>query len=192
MIVTPTSDDIAVALYAACKETGEPIGAFGPNGHGATQARHYALHALIHVFPRASKFKLCQLVGCPGKPQSFWSISWNMVNGRKRVSWFKDASYDRVIRAIEAGVTRRNVAPAKSVPARAAAPVAAAAPTRPIPPTTEAETSQIERIIAGRPVMDKGQFGGQRPRFEPTVPTSKADLYEELRKAAANTPARGE
>jgi hypothetical protein len=144
---------------------------------GTLMARHYALHALVHVFPKTGRLKLCGWVGCPGKPASFWTVSWNLVNGKRRAPWFDDAAYDRVIRAIEAARTLRAV----TVPVPA--PIPSSVP-RPAP-----GAAAVASIVDDRPVMDKSGFGGAKPRFD-FVPASKADLYEELRRAVANTPPR--
>ena len=114
--MNPTADDIAVAICAACRETGEnPIEC--ASGALSNRGRHYALHALLHVFPKADKIKLCVWVGCPGKPKAFWNASWHQVikprsSGLGHMAmWWEDDSYDRVIRAVEANKTRRAVSP---------------------------------------------------------------------------------
>lgn len=194
----PTADDVAVAIAAACRETGEDIRDFGPNGKGATCARHYALHALIHVFPKAAKFKLCEFVLCPGKPVSYWSVSWNVVNGKHPALWFKPEAYDRVIRAIEADRTRRAVAQQKPAVARPAEPLPYRPPT-PHPklgtrdangyrPPASAIVEELEdELAADRPVFDRSVAGGFRKPRQDTFVSSRRAVEEELRQAAANT-----
>jgi hypothetical protein len=121
----PTADDIAIAIVAACRETDDdPIstvqGGLGI-GRATNRARHYALHALIHVFPKASRLRLCEWVGCMGKPAAFWNSSWHQIvkprfagSTGHVANWFDDEVFDRVIRAIEADRTKRAVAPPKS------------------------------------------------------------------------------
>lgn len=213
--VKPTADDVAIAIVAACRETGDdPIdtanGGLGIN-RSTNRARHYALHALIHVFPKANRTDLCRLVGCPGKPGVFWNASWHQVVKPRSpgsllhmASWFDDTAYDRVIRAIEADMTRRAVAPPPK-------PQPEPPPYRP-PPGTVAKVLADEPPRAGklgrlepngyrppagaldaildddRPVMDASGFAERRHRsWEETKQASKSGLEEELRRAVENT-----
>ena len=115
----PTADDVAVAIVASCRETGDDPMSTASGGLGigraTNRARHYALHALIHVFPVANRYRVCRWVGCPGKEAAFWNASWHQVV-RPRASgmghmanWWDEEAYDRVIRAIEAARTARAV-----------------------------------------------------------------------------------
>lgn len=113
----PSAEDVAVAIVAACRETGEDPIATAEGIYTQKRARHYALHALVRVFPKASRERLCVYVGCPGNPRQFWASSWNQIvkpqaHGHGHMAkWWDDTVYDRVIRAIEADRTRRAVAP---------------------------------------------------------------------------------
>lgn len=107
----PTADDVARAIVAACRETGDdPIRAASGlvgGAHGTTiRARHYALHALLHTFPKLPRGIAAKLVGAPGNPVTFYHNSWHQVV-RPRASasghmalWWNDAAYARVIDAI--------------------------------------------------------------------------------------------
>jgi hypothetical protein len=204
-----SADDVAVAIISACRETGgEPL-ACASRGEGGTpertpatnRARHYALHALVHVFPDASKVGLCSLVGCVGQPKSFWSTSWHQVvkprpNGRGHAaSWWNEGAYARVIHAIQAALARRRGMPPpdyRPPPGTVEKVLADSAPHpklgmldrggyRPPP-------DAIAKILDGddSPVFDRGgTFGGSKPREY--ARSSKADLARELREAAANT-----
>lgn len=101
----PTADDVARAIVAAARETGEdPIGCI--RGEMGQRCRHYAMHALVHVFGDMPRDTAAQLVGCPGKPRYFWNNSWGQVvkpnwNGRPKANWWDAAALSRVIKAIE-------------------------------------------------------------------------------------------
>jgi hypothetical protein len=215
-----SADDVAIAIIAACRETGgDPVacasgaginvgGAKYANQISTCRARHYALHALLHVFPGAEREKVCALVGAMGSPKSFWNNSLNQVikpagNRRHVALWWNDKAYDRVIRAVEAG--RGNDADGVPLPA-------ATAPEPPPPYRPPAGT--VEKVLAAsprperlgtldrsgyrpppdairkildddEPVFDRGSFSERKAR-DP-VPRGKADLARELREAAANT-----
>lgn len=113
----PDADDVAIAIVAACIETSENpllIAESRP-----LRARHYAMHALAHIFPTYDRVKLAALVGSPIKPQHFWRNSCNQVanptgHSSYAVAWWSGDAYDRVIRAIEADRTRRAIAPLRT------------------------------------------------------------------------------
>lgn len=111
MSESPTAENVARALVAACAETGDdPIrAATGCVGgvHGANiRGRHYAMHALLHVFPTLPRTSAARMVGCPGKPAAFYNNSWNLIarpvsGSLRRANWWDEATYGRVIAAIE-------------------------------------------------------------------------------------------
>jgi hypothetical protein len=222
--VNPNSDDIAVAIVAACRETGgDPFACMSgakcddpstfEKTKRTTHARHYALRALIHVFPDVNRIRLYKWVGVPGKPNVFWRNSWHSKGRGRAAEWWSDEVYDRVIRAIEADRTRRNVVP---LPADE---VAAPPPYRPPPGTIEkvlAETSVsrprapdrlgklepsgyrppadaiakvLEDELDARPVFDRGgTFSERRPAADYGGKAKKTvNLQEELRRAVENT-----
>jgi len=223
--MNPTADDVAIAIVAACRETGgDPIAVatagLGVGDAGTRMARHYALHALVHIFPNAAPMRLCKLVGCPGSVKSFWSNSYYQVVKGKGSGWWKTAIYDRVIRAIEGDRTRRAVAPKVQVEATKP-PVEPEKvqvaqqppPYRPPPLPTSAKTfgqgsgrlepnghrppsgtiakAIVDELDDDRPVFDRGgQFAERRPYEKPVM--SKRDIQEELRRAVANTKPRAD
>jgi hypothetical protein len=117
----PTAAEIATAITVACRETGEDPVQVAMRVH-KLRARHYALHALAYVFPKCPKSKLCDFVGCNGRPDKFWDNSRSQVvdfstgRARVRVAWWNGEVYERVVRAIEADRTKRAVA-SKPLPA---------------------------------------------------------------------------
>jgi hypothetical protein len=113
----PTADDVAWAIVTASREMGEdPIGC--ATGATARWGRHYAMHALRHVFPDLSGERAALLCGCPGKPVYFWNNSVNQVAYRFKLTeqeslkrfgepvrtraakWWNEDAYNRVIAAI--------------------------------------------------------------------------------------------
>lgn len=214
--MNPTADDIAIAIVAACRETGDDPIAVAEGIYTQKKARHYALHALVYVFPKTNPHRLCVYVGCTGKPGHFWSNSLTAVvrprNGRLHAAgWWDDAAYDRVIRAIEADRTRRNVAPRASAAPECVSEETEPPAYRPPPGTVEKALNggakpklgtlepagyrpppdTIKEMLAGdRPIFDRSPIH-ERPRFRPHEPKqSKADLEAELRQAVLNTIAR--
>jgi hypothetical protein len=206
--MNPSADDVAIAVIAACRETGgDPLMIDSGDNMNTNRARHFALHALVHVFPKADRFKLCAWVGAV-KPRAFWQQSWHQVakptqNGRAHMAvWFQDGPYDRVIRAIEADRTRRNIAPVAQPPPYRPPPgtiekvLAEASPARPQdlgkvdhsgyrPPAGTIERVLREELEA-RPVFDRGgKFSERKPKDPP--PKKKVDMQEELRRAIVNT-----
>lgn len=104
----PTADDIARAIVAACRETGDdPLAC--ASGAPSQRGRHYAMHALLHVFPKLSRTSAATVVGCPGKPAAFYINSWHqMVKPRASgighmANWWDDEAFGRVIAAVESG-----------------------------------------------------------------------------------------
>jgi hypothetical protein len=110
----PSATQVAWAIVAACRETGDdPIAiasgqSKGPSSRVTLRARHYALHALLFVFPRLPREKAAEFVGAPGRPMMFYHGSMNQVakvvntmTGRRRANWWDEEGFERVIRAIE-------------------------------------------------------------------------------------------
>ncbi|CAN7307818.1 hypothetical protein LJR231_001592 [Phyllobacterium sp. LjRoot231] len=86
----PTADEIAKAIVAACKCTGEnPLMAFAPE---TLRARHYALDALTAVFPEARKIGLSKCLGykTPKAGTTHVYIS-------KRTPWWREEFTDEVV-----------------------------------------------------------------------------------------------
>lgn len=107
----PTADHVARAIVAACKETGDdPIrtiqGGLGGTSRPINRARHYAMHALLHVFQDLPRHTAARIVGS-GSPVKFWNTSWHQIakprgGGLGHVAgWFDDEAYARVITAIQ-------------------------------------------------------------------------------------------
>jgi len=109
----PTPDQIAIAIVAACEETGEnPIRV--ASGELGSRARHYALWALAHFFPPPmgdsdAKWWLGKAVG--GSGYSFYAASKSATFGphtdafgRTRphaARWFNADAYQRVKDAVD-------------------------------------------------------------------------------------------
>jgi hypothetical protein len=99
----PLAEDVGRAILAACKETNEdPFGIVG--GRYSARARHYALHALLHVFPDLGRHSACRLVGVKKSSAvpSFWMASWDIVRAPPGKTWWDAAVYARVIQGTRA------------------------------------------------------------------------------------------
>ncbi len=106
----PTADQVARAIVAAARETGEDpeaciIGAPG------LRCRHYAMHALSRAFPavKHNKHIWAKLTGASSNPKYFWANSvsqkFNMAAGgpragKRAAKWWDEAAFERVIDAI--------------------------------------------------------------------------------------------
>jgi hypothetical protein len=174
----PSADDFARALVAACRETGEDPEAFVVRDPDF-RARHYALHALIALFPRAWPTKLSELLGCPGQPGYFlrsslwWVIGLNPQR-RPGKDWWDHAALDRVTAAVRARLVVVEAPPRVSTarPASTLSP-ALRAPPRPAP----VEPDDAPRWRTPDPA----------PRPLPPPEGSKRSLQEMLREAVENT-----
>lgn len=116
--IMPTADQVARAIVAAARETGEdPIacasGKATHTGQGlkvtdrvsrAIRCRHYAMHALVRAFPGLPRETYARLVGCPGKPDKFFDNSkmnvLPMKGSDRAAKWWNEAAYQRVVEAI--------------------------------------------------------------------------------------------
>lgn len=210
MSAFPTSDDYAIALVAACKETGEPV-IETASGMGKRRARHYAMHALVRVFPKADPVHVAMGTGTPSNPKNFWQSSLHQVfkprpHGGRMAYWWNEGAFERVITSILADRTRRAIAP-KEIEEIVEEEETPEPPRRapPEPPLREAPTIKREARrpdppyrgpvaildTDDRPVFDRGKFHEPPLRYDQSMPTSKADLQAQLREAVRNTAARG-
>lgn len=106
----PTADEAARAIVAAAIETNEnPLDVAS---EPRLRCRHYAMHALVKVFPSASKTSCARMVGAPGKrADKFWENSVQNVakpimgSSRRKAEWWNEAAFERVVAAISPGGT---------------------------------------------------------------------------------------
>jgi hypothetical protein len=109
--MTPTADHIAIAIVAACKETGadpEHV-AMGANtagrksNHSIPRARAYAAIALRAVFEGAAAPMIARAVGYnKAATGALAQIDFQFRQGLMR--WWDDAAFMRVVAALEAMV----------------------------------------------------------------------------------------
>lgn len=200
-----TADHVARAIVAACRETGDDpirtaIGELGTQ-RPTNRARHYAMHALLHVFPDLLRFTAARLVGCPGSEKQFWNSSWHQIvkpraSGLGHVAnWFDDEAFGRIIDAIglkpesdplshvEIEEEEKVEPPPFRVPVPCPAP--GRPPYRPLPDTA-AKTLEDDDDGDDRPVFDKGHIAVQRQAGPPVRPSKRA-MYDDLRAAVVNT-----
>lgn len=174
----PTADQVARAIIAACRETGEPFPVETLGGNHQERWRHYAVHALHARFPSCAPSALGRMIGADSfvKPGYFYRSSlWHVLGQtpharRGPVPWWSDEALDRVMRAIPHGE------PARQVPDRAA---------------------QVKRVIALRrsapqktSLSDANRRVPARSDYFQPLPSgggSKKSLYADLRAAVENT-----
>jgi hypothetical protein len=107
-VAMPTADQVARAIIAAAAETGEDAVACA-TGEERMRCRHYAMHALAHVFQGLSRQALARMVGRGDRADRFWRDSWNQAvkppaHGRGHMAnWWNEGAYARVIEAITGG-----------------------------------------------------------------------------------------
>lgn len=102
----PSADDYAMALVSACRLTGENPESFIDRAP-EMQARHYALHALCHLFPAVQPKLVADLLGAPGRPSFFMRTSqWHVLglgpNHSKVAIWWSNDRLGQVIESVRA------------------------------------------------------------------------------------------
>lgn len=97
----PSSDDVAVAIVAACRETGEDPIICASRETGNIRARHYAMHALCHVFAGLTPAEAARAVGCVGNPGTVFAVS--KVKCFRAAGWWNERAYCRIVFAIQEG-----------------------------------------------------------------------------------------
>ncbi|WP_454629496.1 hypothetical protein [Bradyrhizobium cenepequi] len=107
-----TADQVAWAIVAACRETkDDPIDCIsgvvkGGLGKHTLRGRHYAMHALLEVFPDLPRAVAARLVGAPGNPMAYYYNSFHNVskiqNGRRYARWWDEDAFQRVVSAVRA------------------------------------------------------------------------------------------
>lgn len=106
----PTADDYALAIVASCRITGEDPLQFTKRLPGF-RARHFALHALLEVFPDAQAPSVSAALACPGKSHYFRRSSlWYVLGeapqpgqaGRKPEPWWSTAKMGLVVKVLKA------------------------------------------------------------------------------------------
>lgn len=102
-----TAEHVTAAIVRACKATGENVADVVSKERGQ-RARHYAMHALLHVFQDMTQQDAAALVGCWGTPRQFYDNSYAQTfkmrpDGKRRAAkWFADTVFEDVIAAIRA------------------------------------------------------------------------------------------
>ena len=133
-----TADEVARAIVAACKETGEdPVVCLG--GYVMIRARHYAMHALAHHHQDAKRSDLARFCGAPGKPEKFWDNSRRMVLTNKP-HWWSEEAYGRVVAALSKNPTAK-VVEKTDIPPLKMGPLP---PVKPEPPKAKPEPARLE------------------------------------------------
>lgn len=178
----PTADQVARAIIAACRETGEPFPVETLGGNHQERWRHYAVHALHARFPSCAPSALGRMIGADSfvKPGYFYRSSlWHVLGQtpharRGPVPWWSDEALDRVMRAI----------PPSEPPKIAIDPVVAVAAER----NAAARFSAYRQSRDG-PTASKARPPARSDYFQPLPPPvgSKSALRAALRAAVVNT-----
>ena len=95
-----SADNVARAIVAACRETGEDPVAAASGVEGTFRSRHYAMWALLFVFPgKLTGPQAARLVGCSGKPEHFHGNSRSQALKGVRPGggkWWNVRTFERV------------------------------------------------------------------------------------------------
>lgn len=179
----PTADEVAVAIVTACRETGDdPIAICG--GEMMLRGRHYALHALVRVYPDAHVLKLVRVIGISGDAMEFWRNSKRVAGKtgtKKPARWWSQPALNRVIEAVfvEAGLKSLAEAPAVQIPVK---------------PKVDAGVTRIARAVAkiesrpSVPARPEPKIAFQATKPKPGgISSGKRSLYEMLGDAVRNT-----
>lgn len=211
----PTADEFAVAIIAACRETGaDPVdvvtGAEREHGcpieksHAISRARLYAGRAIDKVFNRPdvaiARPVIARLVGV-NKPS--WESFFSSADIRLRaatIRWWDEAALKRVVDAV------MDFEPSEDAP-----PVKLDGPS--VSPEPRSDNRTVEKVNQpppykgpgyrgpadlmrqvledddDRPIFDRGSLGGRKPPKPPAV-KSKREMMEDLAQAVRNTAAR--
>jgi hypothetical protein len=141
----PSADQVAWAIVQAGRELGysaRHILGIAERENGRCYARHYALHALLAVFPDANRGTCARLVGCRSDPDKFYDNSHyrfaRIINGRRAAPWWDEAEFERVVAAVRAAAADQDTddepedMPAPRAPIKLSAAVGSIVePTRP-------------------------------------------------------------
>lgn len=193
-----TAEHVARALVAACRETNEDPVLVASREPGAFRSRHYAMFALLEVFPDLTGKEAARLVGCPGKPAVFFynSLTKRATGRPGGGAWWNPAIFERVVAVLKSD----GPLPPPEPPPYKPGPLPPV-PVPPLPPAARLGTRDadggyrpppgtVETVLDddndGRPIFDRGRIGGERPRY-PQPPSGKRDMYAELRQAVLNT-----
>lgn len=145
----PTAEHYAHALVTAARHTGERAASFVDQDPDS-KFRHYALHALLAVFPKADRTQVAAALGAPGRSAYFYRTSlWHVLgDGPHRkgpIEWWDADVLAKTIKAVQA-ITPK---PTPS-PLRAAAPplkMGALPPPKPEQRKEVKVPGETERIV---------------------------------------------
>jgi hypothetical protein len=164
----PSADEVAWAIVQAGREFGysnRHIVAIAQRENGRCNARHYALHALLAVFPDANRGVCARLVGCRSDPEKFYDNSYyrfaRIVNGRRAAPWWDEDEFARVVGAVQAAAV---VTP---------------------DPVRDVEPAELEP--PRRPIKLSAAVGGIVEPTRPAAAPGKRKLEDILREAVLNT-----
>jgi hypothetical protein len=176
----PDADEVAIAIVTACRITKEdPIAVI--EQVPMLRARHYAMHALVHVFPDVPRAAVARCVGAPGLPDGFYKNSLSQKFkpvvggprvGKRQAQWWSEDSFMAVIDAIRRPVDL----PATKEWLR---------PTREERVVVPISKSPTVKTVQHKPT---NSFGSMVPR--PAATPGKRDLIRELQQAILNTGGR--
>ncbi len=106
----PSANHIAVAIVAACAETGEGPLVVAEERVQKSRARHYAFQALRAAFPEAAHESLAYRCGCSGIAKYYATNSNDRMRrfvggphkGKRRHGFWDEDRFQRIIHAVRA------------------------------------------------------------------------------------------
>jgi hypothetical protein len=115
----PSANQVAWAIVAACRETGEDPLVVAEQRKPQSRARHYAFQSLKVVFPDVKVPRLAFLCGCAGHPVYYASESAKGMHrhvggkrkGERRLRFWDEGVFARVIAAVKLADADEPLAP---------------------------------------------------------------------------------
>lgn len=179
----PTAFQVATAIVAACRETGEDPVICADQQTASIRARHYVMWALMHVFQEMKPGEAAAACGVNGKPMTFYHNSrYQMIPGKRPGGggfWVPEA-YARVIAAIEKTVVAAPPTSIHRTPRAEREPsTAAATPTPPIP--AEPPPLKMGPLPPVKPIPKHTKWSGTMDRggLRPTPGTIERVLKDD-------------
>lgn len=163
----PSADQIACAIIAACRETGEDPFVVTGERRPQSRARHYAFQALKVVFPLAIRERLAFMCGCSGNPK-YYAV--NSSNGMQRFVAGPHKG-ERIHRFWDEDVFARVIAAVKGAPI----------------PEALINEEQQDLPVPRTPIKLSASVGSIVEPTRPAASPGKRKLEDMLRAAVENT-----
>lgn len=195
-----SADAYATAIVAAARLTGEDPESF-VDRDPECRFRHYALHALLNVYPDARPGDVSNALGCPGKPtffprSSLWFVLGQGPHRKVPAEWWDNVTLGLVIEAVlkVTPLPAPKVVP-RPVPSETPQTPSQVKPATPKPVLRQPPPPDAPDRGAARSGMDRFSARFGRPPLDPDSDpltrraVERGKSYDLLAEAARNTAA---